>query len=715
MSHLLCLKPEQTEDNEGGIVKMQSKRFMGTLLLVLVILLMLFMAAGYAEEEKTDVSGQWKYILEDGNATITGYVEEPGGDLVIPGELDGYVVLRIEASAFGDCNNIASVTIPGSVMDMGDYAFQNCENLASVIMEEGVPYISFGAFSYCIGLQSVTIPDSVTMINSTAFVSCTSLDNVIIPDSVTEISDEAFFKCSSLTNITISGGITKISNRIFYGCSGLTDIIIPDGVTAIGEEAFYECNSLAKVTLPASVTEIGEDAFPYWDELTLIVKEGSYAEQYAKDNEVPYIFIGDSDADKAQTDTAAFKRGMELMDAEDYEGALALLNTAIAKNADVAEYHFNRGEALSSLDKFAESEQAYAKAVQLEPDNANYLCEYGYLMAWYNGKFQEGYEVLDQAVALEPSNGIYISVRGVLLNYLGRPLDALNEIERGIELEPDFVNAYFYAALVHYYSLYEYEEAARYCEEFIRRAGGEAWGGEAWRILGGAQYYLDNYAEALASFDKAIAVGYITAEDILIYDAAKRQAEAVPEPDADDPGDVAENDETDASGQWKYVLEGGGAVITGYVKNPVGDLAIPSKLDGYLVTGFGDDLFSDCYRLTSVTIPNGVTKISNGLFYNCFSITGVTIPDSVTAIGSSAFRGCYGLTGITIPASVAAIEEAAFSDCSGLTDVTIASGVIAIGNDTFTGCEKLTLTMIKGSDAEQYAKDNHIPYAFVAE
>ena len=38
----------------------------------LVFLLALFMAVGLAEEERTDASGPWKYVLEDGGATITG-------------------------------------------------------------------------------------------------------------------------------------------------------------------------------------------------------------------------------------------------------------------------------------------------------------------------------------------------------------------------------------------------------------------------------------------------------------------------------------------------------------------------------------------------------------------------------------------------------------------------------------------------------------------
>lgn len=43
---------------------------------------------------------------------------------------------------------------------------------------------------------------------------------------------------------------------------------------------------------------------------------------------------------------------------------------------------------------------------------------------------------------------------------------------------------------------------------------------------------------------------------------------------------------------------------------------------------------------TSVTIPNGVTKIGSNAFSGCSGLTSVTIPNSVTTIGQYAFYGC---------------------------------------------------------------------------
>ena len=81
-----------------------------------------------------------------------------------------------------------------------------------------------------------------------------------------------------------------------------------------------------------------------------------------------------------------------------------------------------------------------------------------------------------------------------------------------------------------------------------------------------------------------------------------------------------------------------------YSNEYTGSVVIPTSVTynskTYSVTSIGNEAFSDCSGLTSVTIPNSVTSIGNYAFEGCSSLTSVTIGNSVTSIGENAFRDC---------------------------------------------------------------------------
>ena len=64
-------------------------------------------------------------------------------------------------------------------------------------------------------------------------------------------------------------------------------------MTRIGNSAFWGCSSLASIGDLRSVTSIGYYAFNNCKNLTLRVLPNSYAEQYAKENNIKYTYIED--------------------------------------------------------------------------------------------------------------------------------------------------------------------------------------------------------------------------------------------------------------------------------------------------------------------------------------------------------------------------------------------------------------------------------------
>ena len=240
-----------------------------------------------------EMYGDLEYsVLGDGTVEITGY-NGSAEKVDIPKTIDGKTVTKIGVSAFEDCTNfksitipdsvteigwnafsgckrLISITIPDSVMWIGSCAFQDCARLTSITLPDGVTSIGVHAFSGCTSLTSITIPDGVTSIGWGAFDGCESLTSITIPDSVTEIGDRAFWGCISLTSITIPDSVTEISSGAFSGCKSLTSVTMSDGVKKIGEFGFYACTSLTSIMIPDGVTSIGVYAFGYCTSLTSI-------------------------------------------------------------------------------------------------------------------------------------------------------------------------------------------------------------------------------------------------------------------------------------------------------------------------------------------------------------------------------------------------------------------------------------------------------------
>ena len=126
-------------------------------------------------------------------------------------------------------------------------------------------------------------------IYSYAFSGCASLEKLHLPDSTKQVQRNAFENCEALTDIILGAGIKNIPSQAFRGCSSLESIILPYQVETIGDDAFKNCTKLRKITIPKATTSISDSAFSYPDKMTIYGVAGSYAEQYAKENDIAFV------------------------------------------------------------------------------------------------------------------------------------------------------------------------------------------------------------------------------------------------------------------------------------------------------------------------------------------------------------------------------------------------------------------------------------------
>ena len=266
-------------------------------------------------------AGNWTdNVLYIGNYLIAANQEINGSYTVADG------TRLIADGAFQNCSELTEVTIPASVIGMGESAFAACSNLVVLNVEATIPPVitnnTFNGVSkdiqlnvpagsmdaymadpnwqilfqiidgritgtcgndltweLVIGTGTLTISGTGSMFDFeinlpgwnpySAYISTVSL-----PEGIENIGNLAFYQCSALTQINFPNSISRIGDWAFMGCSLLAEIELSNGITNIGQYAFSGCSSLKQINIPETVTEIGNGAFDACSALTEITIPG---------------------------------------------------------------------------------------------------------------------------------------------------------------------------------------------------------------------------------------------------------------------------------------------------------------------------------------------------------------------------------------------------------------------------------------------------------
>jgi hypothetical protein len=225
-------------------------------------------------------NSDFSYMAADGypgsGIHISGCANNCQADIVIPEELDGFVVTGIGDSAFLDQdissitlpesvtsigweafanNGINSLNLPGSLQFINDYAFEN-NQIDLLTFPPSIVSIGFGAFRNN-SLDSVLFSDGITTIGQDAFAE-NLLGTVYIPDSVTNLEWGAF-RDNQLTTVEISNSILIIRAATFEN-NQLTSVTISENINHIESSAFAS-NSLTQVFFRGNRPEIESGAF----------------------------------------------------------------------------------------------------------------------------------------------------------------------------------------------------------------------------------------------------------------------------------------------------------------------------------------------------------------------------------------------------------------------------------------------------------------------
>ena len=232
--------------------------------------------------------GDLYYYLNTADKTAEVTVPPSGkysGNIVIPDKIlissVNYTVTTIGDYAFlNSGTGLTSLTIPNTIVSIGQAAIKGCEGLSALTIPSSVIYIQDEAFMWCTSLKTIEIPQNVALIGSGAFSQCTSLTEIKVAadNKYFSAKDGILFNKEQTTIVAVPGAkkgsytipntVTTIGGGAFDGCINLVLITIPNSVINIGEKAFYQCKSLVRITIPDGVKLIGNYTFCYCSKMT---------------------------------------------------------------------------------------------------------------------------------------------------------------------------------------------------------------------------------------------------------------------------------------------------------------------------------------------------------------------------------------------------------------------------------------------------------------
>lgn len=100
--------------------------------------------------------------------------------------------------------------------------------------------------------------------------------------------------------------------------------------------------------------------------------------------------------------------------------------------------------------------------------------------------------------------------------------------------------------------------------------------------------------------------------------------------------------------------------------------------------------FQNCTSLKTINLPDSITTFNQSIFYNCQNLTNIHLPDSLAGkLDSRCFYQCYKLSDITIPMGITSIGYGCFEYCRVLTKVNVLGNIVSIDGFCFDDCQKL--------------------------
>lgn len=577
----------------------------------------------------------------------------------------------IGADAFFGCDKV--FTVEDGISYIGTWAIgRNNAVPNNLTIRDGTTHIAQDAISGCVALKTLTLPASLVSIGEGAFYSCVSLSAINLPEgtSLSHVGRDAFKGCSALIDVRIPSGdvwakisfanetanplsqgnvkllvdgspllslklesVEKIGTYAFAGYKYFSNITL-NGIKEIGEGAFKSCASIASISMSSEHSvAIGDSAFYGITSLSALYFDLKNTTSSDKENLIFYNAGGAGAGITVTIGTGVEGIAEGLFKPTKYDsekgfsyppkitrvvfsegGALKVIPSSFSHLSTLASVSIPEG--VTAL-----GGSCFYKCTSLTSVNLpSTITEIGgsafsdSALAQIN--LPEGLKVINSAAfASTPISSIELPstlrIIGASAFWKCSSLKSISDFPSALDEIGDF--AFYESGISGIISLPA--NLTKLGEGvFIRTGITEA------HIPNTVTYLGARVFEGCASLTAVTLPEGITSLEFGVFNGCSKLAQ----------------------------------------------VTIPTG-----VTKIGGSAFQACSSLTQISLPEGITEIGSAAFKQCHGITSIQLPSTLISIGDEAFFYLNKITSIVVPSSVKTIGAGAFSGCSALTEMTL--------------------------------------------
>ena len=590
-----------------------------------------------------------------------------------------FTVTKIADKAFANCKVMESISISGSVVQVGnlqwgkyktdcsELPFYNCTSLKRVRFEDGVQpivlgshnyggnstsqnYLAYnkGLFSSC-PLEEVYVGRNITYLEDvdhsfesyphaygySAFYDQPKLAKITISPSVTDIPSYLFKDCKNLVTLTINGSLVKIPEHAFDGCN-ISSLILPNSVETISDYAFTNNVGMKSANIGTAVKIIGNNAFSGCTVLADITLGTSLQ---SIGNEA-FMSVGSL---ATSWNSLIFPESLTSIGIKAFYGSGLTDITIPNKVSTLGESCFAENKNLQTV--------FVGSGCQILPKNIFSGCS-----SLKQVHLSAGLLTIDDAVFANCTAMESISIPGTVaqvgnLQWWKYKTDcselpfynctSLKRVRFEDGVQPIVLGSHNYGGNSTSQNYLAYNKGL-----FSSCPLEEVYVGRNITYLKNVDYSFESYPHAYG------------------YSAFYNQPKLA-----------------------KITISPSVTKIAPYLfyKNAAITLTDLPK-----VKEIGRSAFEECSKLTTLNLGQALETVGDCAFQNCTNVTKLTFPDATTEIGSRAFAYCSSVTEITVGQGLKSVGDYSFVDCGSFTALVLPDKFTTMGGSAFEGCRKLT-------------------------